>query len=85
MAGRMVRRPELTLATMDHNVPTDQREQILDPISRAQVEALEKNCEEFGITLYGLDSERQGIVHMIGPEQGFTLPGTTIVCDGSIW
>ncbi|MBP9718167.1 3-isopropylmalate dehydratase large subunit [Candidatus Gracilibacteria bacterium] len=83
IAGRKVRRTDLTLATMDHNVPTDSRTNILDPISREQIETLKKNCEEFGVTLYGLESERQGIVHIIGPELGFTLPGTTIVCGDS--
>jgi 3-isopropylmalate/(R)-2-methylmalate dehydratase large subunit len=83
LAGRQVRRPELTLATMDHNVPTDDRLHIQDLISRAQIEALAKNCEEFGITLYDLTSDRQGIVHIIGPELGLTLPGTTIVCGDS--
>ena len=78
-SGRSVRRPELTFATMDHNVPTDDRHVIRDPISRAQVEALTANCTEFGITLYDLASDRQGIVHIIGPELGLTLPGTTIV------
>src|SRR3989338_3011233 len=66
LAGRAVRRPDLTVATMDHNVPTDDRRIIRDPISKAQIEALERNCAEFGITLYGLDSDRQGIVHIIG-------------------
>lgn len=80
---RKVRRPELTLATMDHNVPTIDKLHIADPIAKAQITALEKNCAEFGITLYGLDSDRQGIVHVIGPELGFTLPGTTIVCGDS--
>jgi len=83
LAKRKVRRPELTFATMDHNVPTDDRSVIKDPISRAQVEALTENCKEFGITLYDLKSELQGIVHIIGPELGFTLPGTTIVCGDS--
>jgi len=83
LAGRTVRRPGLTVATMDHNVPTDEPLVIRDPISRAQVEALERNCAEFGITLYGLASERRGIVHIIGPELGLTLPGTTIVCGDS--
>ncbi len=81
--GRKVRRPELTFATMDHNVPTDDRYNIKDPISKAQVEALTRNCREFGIRLYGLDSDRQGIVHIIGPELGLTVPGTTIVCGDS--
>ncbi len=83
LAGRKVRRPDLTFATMDHNVPTDDRKTIADPVSRAQVEALRENCRDFGVTLYGLDSELQGIVHMIGPELGITLPGTTIVCGDS--
>ncbi len=83
LSGRTVRRPALTFATMDHNVPTDDRTIIRDPISKAQMEALQKNCAEFGITLYGLDSDRQGIVHIIGPELGLTLPGTTVVCGDS--
>ena len=83
LSGRKLRRPELTFATMDHNVPTDDRSVIRDPISKAQIEALEKNCADFGITLYGLKSEKQGVVHIIGPEQGLTLPGTTIVCGDS--
>jgi len=82
-SSRKVRRPELTFATMDHNVPTDERLVIRDPISKAQIEALAKNCAQFGITLYDLTSERQGIVHIIGPELGLTLPGTTIVCGDS--
>jgi 3-isopropylmalate/(R)-2-methylmalate dehydratase large subunit len=80
---RKVRRPELTFATMDHNVPTDDRKNIKDPISLAQIEALSKNCKEFGIRLYDLTSNQQGIVHIIGPELGITLPGTTIVCGDS--
>src|SRR3990167_2933864 len=83
LAHRKVRRPELTLATMDHNVPTIDRLNIKDPISKAQIEALTANCAEFGITLYDLKSDRQGIVHIIGPELGLTLPGTTIVCGDS--
>ncbi len=84
MAGRQVRRPELAFATMDHNVPTTKdRLNIEDPISRAQVEALQANCEAFGIRLYGLGDRRQGIVHVIGPELGLTLPGLTIVCGDS--
>ncbi len=83
LAHRKVRRPDLTFATMDHNVPTDDRHNIKDPISKAQIEALTKNCKEFGIRLYDLDSEEQGIVHIIGPELGLTLPGTTIVCGDS--
>lgn len=83
-AGRTVRRPELTLATIDHGVPTAGRELgITDPLSRTQIEALERNCREFGITLYGLNDPRQGIVHVIGPEQGITQPGMTIVCGDS--
>ncbi|MBI4368388.1 MAG: 3-isopropylmalate dehydratase large subunit [Candidatus Omnitrophica bacterium] len=83
LAGAKVRRPELTFATMDHNVPTVNRMNIQDQISRAQIEALTQNCKEFGITLYDLKSDRQGIVHIIGPELGITLPGTTIVCGDS--
>lgn len=83
LAERKVRRPDLTIATMDHNVPTVDRMNIKDPISKAQIEALEKNCKEFGVKLYGLDSEHQGIVHVIGPELGLTLPNMTIVCGDS--
>lgn len=83
VANRGVRRPELTFATMDHNVPTDNRTTISDAVSKAQVEALDENCKQRGITLYGLDSDRQGIVHVIGPELGITLPGMTIVCGDS--
>jgi len=83
MKNRKVRRPELTFATTDHNVPTDSRTEITDPIAKAQIDALAKNCAEYGITFYGMDSDRQGIVHIIGPEQGITLPGTTIVCGDS--
>ncbi|MDX2284065.1 MAG: 3-isopropylmalate dehydratase large subunit [Bacteroidia bacterium] len=84
MAGRTVRRPERTVATMDHNVPTtDRRLPIVDDISRRQMEALAKNCEEFGITLYDIHSDKQGIVHVIGPELGLTQPGMTIVCGDS--
>ncbi len=83
LSHRRVRRPELTFATMDHNVPTDDRLTIRDPISKAQIEALTRNCREFGITLYDLASELQGIVHIIGPELGLTVPGTTIVCGDS--
>ncbi len=68
---------------MDHNVPTDNRMNIKDPISKAQIEALTQNCKEFGIRLYDLTSDEQGIVHIIGPELGLTLPGTTIVCGDS--
>ncbi len=83
LAGRKVRRPELTFATTDHNVPTDSRTEILDPVAKAQVDALAQNCADTGITFYGMESEKQGIVHIIGPEQGITLPGTTIVCGDS--
>src|ERR671911_3022493 len=81
MAGRPVRRPELTLATMDHNVPTDDRP--ADDLAAAQLEALRRNCEEFGVPLYGTGSGREGIVHVIGPELGLTQPGMTIVCGDS--
>jgi 3-isopropylmalate/(R)-2-methylmalate dehydratase large subunit len=86
MAGRGVRRPDKTLATADHNVPTDGTKAaalIADQLSRVQVETLERNCEEFGVPLYSLGSERQGIVHVIGPELGVTQPGMTIVCGDS--
>jgi 3-isopropylmalate/(R)-2-methylmalate dehydratase large subunit len=84
LAGRKPRRPDLTFATMDHNVPTTaDRLNIKDPISRAQVEALEKNAAEFKIPLFGLGHKRQGIVHVIGPELGLTLPGLTMVCGDS--
>ncbi len=84
LAGREVRRPEATLAVPDHNVPTKDRDKgIVDPESRLQVETLEKNCRDFGIELYGMDDPRQGIVHIIGPEQGMTQPGMTIVCGDS--
>jgi 3-isopropylmalate/(R)-2-methylmalate dehydratase large subunit len=84
LAGRGVRRPDRTLATVDHNVPTLGRESgIHDPLSAAQVEALERNCAEFGIPLFSLYSPRQGIVHVVGPELGVTQPGMTIVCGDS--
>ena len=84
LAGRKVRRPDLTVATMDHNVPTSDRSlPILDEISAKQMETLEQNCREFGITLYDLHSPEQGIVHVIGPELGLTQPGKTIVCGDS--
>ena len=84
LAGRKVRRLAAALAVPDHNVPTTDRSQgIADPVSAKQVETLEENCAEFGITLFGMNDPRQGIVHIIGPEQGFTLPGTTIVCGDS--
>lgn len=83
LTGRKVRRPDLTFATMDHNVPTDDRENIKDPISKAQIDTLSENCRQFGVKLYDLKSRDQGIVHIIGPELGLTLPGTTIVCGDS--
>lgn len=83
-SGRRVRRPDLTLATIDHGVPTVDRDKgITDPLSRQQIEALVNNCAEYEITLFGLDDPRQGIVHIIGPEQGLTQPGMTIVCGDS--
>ena len=83
-AGRKVRRPDATLAVADHNVPTTKRSGgIDDPESRLQVEALEENVVEFGVPYIPMTDARQGIVHIIGPEQGFTLPGTTIVCGDS--
>jgi 3-isopropylmalate/(R)-2-methylmalate dehydratase large subunit len=84
MSKRRVRRPDLTFATMDHNVPTSDRSlPIIDQISSIQIEALAQNCKEFGITLFDMHSPDQGIVHIIGPELGLTLPGTTIVCGDS--
>jgi 3-isopropylmalate/(R)-2-methylmalate dehydratase large subunit len=86
LAGRTVRRPDRTLATADHNVPTDGTPvaaRIKDELSRVQVETLERNCAEFGIPIYSLGSEHQGIVHVIGPELGVTQPGMTIVCGDS--
>jgi 3-isopropylmalate/(R)-2-methylmalate dehydratase large subunit len=86
LAGREVRRPDRTLATADHNVPTDGTPvaaRIRDSLSRVQVQTLERNCQEFGIPLYSLGSDRQGIVHVIGPELGVTQPGMTIVCGDS--
>src|SRR5438874_2445395 len=84
LAGRKVRRPDLTFATVDHNVPTTSRSlPILDAIAKKQIDTLESNCREFDIELYGLDSPNQGIVHVIGPELGLTQPGMTIVCGDS--
>jgi len=83
MAGRRVRRPDLTIATADHNVPTTKDARIEDPVSRRQLEALDANCSEFGVTCYPMGDENQGIVHVIGPEQGLTQPGMTIVCGDS--
>jgi 3-isopropylmalate/(R)-2-methylmalate dehydratase large subunit len=82
--NRKVRRPDLTIATMDHNVPTTNRSlPILDQTSSVQIKTLEKNCKDFGIKLFDIDSPNQGIVHVIGPQLGITLPGTTIVCGDS--
>ncbi len=86
LAGRQVRRPDRTLATADHNTPTDGTPiaaRIKDELSRVQVETLERNCDEFGVPVYSLGSERQGIVHVIGPELGVSQPGMTIVCGDS--
>ncbi len=83
LAGRKVRRPDLTIATPDHNVPTENQFDIKEPMSRRQVETLRANCREFGINLYDVGSGHQGIVHVIGPELGVTLPGLTIVCGDS--
>src|SRR5262245_21199160 len=84
MTGRNVRRPDLTLATVDHNVPTVGRDlPWTDPLSVQQVDALEQNCRDFGLELFGVKDVRQGIVHVIGPEQGITQPGLTIVCGDS--
>ncbi len=84
LAGRPVRRPDLTIATEDHNVPTvDVDKPIADPVSRTQVETLRRNCEEFGIRLHPLGDADQGIVHVVGPQLGLTQPGTTVVCGDS--
>ena len=84
MAGRPLRRPDLTVATEDHNVPTaDVDQPIADPVSRRQIEALRTNCDEFGVRLYAMGDPGQGIVHVIGPEMGLTLPGMTVVCGDS--
>ncbi|MGY8990496.1 MAG: aconitase family protein, partial [Rhodospirillales bacterium] len=85
-AGRKVRRTDLTLAVADHNIPTTERTKgmiIENQESRIQIEALQQNCKDFGVELYDMMDVRQGIVHVIGSEQGFTLPGTTIVCGDS--
>src|SRR5262245_37054199 len=83
-AGRGVRRPDLTVGTIDHNVPTTDRNlPILDPIAARQMEVLRTNCRDFGITLFDINSNEQGIVHVIGPELGLTQPGMTIVCGDS--
>jgi 3-isopropylmalate/(R)-2-methylmalate dehydratase large subunit len=83
-AGRQVRQPQRTVATVDHNVPTEPRgTPITDPIAARQIEALQKNCKEFGVRLFDINSPEQGIVHVIGPELGLTQPGMTIVCGDS--
>ena len=84
MAGRQVRRPDLTVATVDHNVPTHDRSlPLTDPMSQRQIQAMRQNAQEFGLTFYDMQSPGQGIVHIIGPEQGYTQPGKTIVCGDS--
>jgi 3-isopropylmalate/(R)-2-methylmalate dehydratase large subunit len=84
LAGRKVRRPDLCVATVDHNVPTTDRSlPIVDDLARTQIQTLRQNCAEFGITLHDIDSPHQGIVHVIGPELGYTQPGMTIVCGDS--
>ena len=83
LSGRKVRRPDLTFATMDHNVPTKDRFNITDPISKQQIDTLTQNCKDFGVTLFDLDSIDQGVVHVMGPELGLTHPGKTIVCGDS--
>ncbi len=84
LAGRTIRRPERTIATADHNVPTsDRRLPIADPISKQQIDTLRNNCAEFGVKYYDLGDAKQGIVHVIGPELGYTQPGMTIVCGDS--
>src|SRR6266536_2910116 len=84
VAGRQVREPFRTIATVDHNIPTEPRgTPILDPIAKKQIETLQRNCREFGIRLFDVNSPEQGIVHVIGPELGFTQPGMTIVCGDS--
>src|SRR6476660_6744084 len=84
VAGRRVRQPSRTVATVDHNIPTEPRGTLItDPIAARQIEALQKNCKEFGVPLFDMDSPDQGIVHVIGPELGFTQPGKTIVCGDS--
>src|SRR5437764_5004186 len=83
-AGRKVRQPHRTVATVDHNVPTTPRgTPISDPIAARQIQALQQNCKEFGVPLFDMDSAEQGIVHVIGPELGLTQPGMTIVCGDS--
>ena len=83
-SSRKVRQPNLTLAVVDHNIPTTDRSKGIDDMdSKIQVETLEKNCKDFGVKLFGMEDKRQGIVHIVGPEQGFTQPGTVIVCGDS--
>src|ERR671929_647816 len=83
-SGRRVRRPDLTFATVDHNVPTtDRRAPVTDPVAAEQMDALRRNCREFGVRLYDIDSPEQGIVHVVGPELGLTRPGMTVVCGDS--
>ena len=84
MTGRKVRRPDLTIATVDHNIPTTKRGlPVVDETSRIQIDTLQRNCLEFGITMFGMESPNQGIVHVIGPQLGITMPGSTIVCGDS--
>ncbi|MBV1848692.1 3-isopropylmalate dehydratase large subunit [Catellatospora tritici] len=83
LAGRAVRRPDLTIATEDHNTPTDNLLTISDPVSRTQIETLRRNCAEFGVKLHPLGDPQQGVVHVMGPQQGLTQPGMTIVCGDS--
>src|SRR5437773_979302 len=84
VAGRQVREPLRTIATVDHNIPTEPRgTPIFDPIAKRQIEALQANCRKFGVRLFDMDSPEQGIVHVIGPELGFTQPGMIIVCGDS--
>src|SRR5437762_1854459 len=83
LAGRQVRRPDLTIATEDHNTPTDNLLTIADPVSRTQIETLRKNCADFGVKLHSLGDDQQGVVHVLGPQVGLTQPGMTIVCGDS--
>src|SRR5947208_2033912 len=84
LAGRAVRRPDLTIATEDHNTPTiDIDKPIADPVSRTQIETLRRNCAEFGVRLHPLGDVEQGIVHVVGPQLGLTQPGLTVVCGDS--
>src|SRR4030081_2159060 len=83
LAGRNVRRPDLTLATADHNIPTVQDRPVADPVSARQIDALTRNCAEFGVRLYAMGDARQGIVHVIGPQLGLSQPGMVIVCGDS--